>query len=137
MVMQDACPVCGSQQFKKNGPIHTGKQHHRCQACGRQLVVHAEPWVIPEAQRTWVQRLLRENISLYRICRAVGVSIRWLMRCMGDCFNAAPEHWHVHPPGAPAAVMLRRLQAEADAMGSFVEKKADKQWLGLALDPTT
>jgi insertion element IS1 protein InsB len=79
-----------------------------------------------------VQRLLREKISLHGICRAVGVSIRWLMRFMIDCFNAAPEHLHVHLPSAPAAVMIRRLQAEADEMCSFVEKKADQQ-----LDPTT
>jgi insertion element IS1 protein InsB len=132
MVMRDACPVCGSQQFKKNGHTHTGKQNHRCKACGRQFVVHAEHCVIPEEQRTLVQRLLREKISLHGICRAVGVSIRWLMRFMIDCFNAAPEHLHVHLPSAPAAVMIRRLQAEADEMCSFVEKKADQQ-----LDPTT
>jgi hypothetical protein len=66
----------------------------------------------------------------------VGVSIRWLMRLMVDCFNAAPEPWHVHLPGAPTTVMIRRLQAEADAMCSFVGKKAAKPCLRLALDPT-
>ena len=137
MVMRDACPVCGSQQFKKNGHIHNGKQNHRCKACGRQFVVHAEDCVIPEEQRTLVKRLLREKISLHGICRVVGVSIRWLMRFMVDCFNAAPEHLHVHLPGTPATVMIRRLQAEADEMCSFVKKRADKQWLWLALDPTT
>jgi hypothetical protein len=35
--------------------------------------------VIGEEQRTLVERLLREKISLHGICRAVGVSIRWLM----------------------------------------------------------
>ena len=63
MVMRDACPVCGSQQFKKNGHIHNGKQNHRCKACGRQFVVHAEDCVIPEEQRTLVKRLLREKIG--------------------------------------------------------------------------
>jgi transposase-like protein len=63
MVMRDMCPVCGSQQFKKNGHIHHGKQNHRCKACGRQFVEHAEGCVIPEEQRTLVQCLLRENIS--------------------------------------------------------------------------
>jgi insertion element IS1 protein InsB len=137
MVMRDACPACGSRQFKKNGHIHNGKQNHRCKACGRQFVVHAEDCVIPEEQRTLVKRLLQEKISLHGICRAVGVSIRWLMCFMVDCFNAAPEHLHVHLPGVPATVMIRCLQAEADELCSFVEKKADKQWLWLALDPTT
>ncbi len=64
MVVRDACPACSSQQFKKNGHIHTGKQNHRCKACGRQFVVHAENRLIAEDQRTLVARLLLENISL-------------------------------------------------------------------------
>jgi hypothetical protein len=63
MVIREACPVCGSPQVTKNGPMHTGTQNHRGKAGGRQFVVHAEPWVIPEEQRTSVQRLLREEIS--------------------------------------------------------------------------
>jgi insertion element IS1 protein InsB len=137
MVMRDASPVYGSQQFKNNGHIHRGKQNHRCKVCGRQFVVHAEDCVTPEEPRTWMKRLWPENISLQGICRAVGVRIRWLMRLMVDSFNAAPEHLYVHLPGAPATVMRRRQQAEADKRCSFVEKQADNQWLWLALDPTT
>ena len=64
MVVRDACPECGSQRFKKNGHIHTGKQNHQCKACGRQFVVHADNRVITEDQRTLVERLLVERISL-------------------------------------------------------------------------
>jgi hypothetical protein len=29
MVVREACPACESQQFKKNGHIHNGKQNHQ------------------------------------------------------------------------------------------------------------
>ena len=34
-------------------------------------------------------------------------------------------------------VVLRRLEAEADEMWSFVQKKANKQWIWIAMDRTT
>jgi IS1 family transposase len=33
--------------------------------------------------------------------------------------------------------MLSRLEAEADEMWSFVQKKANKQWIWIAMDATT
>ena len=33
--------------------------------------------------------------------------------------------------------MLRRLEVEADEMASFVQKKANKQWIWIAMDATT
>jgi transposase-like protein len=121
MVVRDACPACSSQQFKKNGHIHTGKQHHRCKVCGRQFVMHAENRLIAEDQCSLVARLLLEKISLHGICRAVGVSIRWLMDFMGGRFEAAPEHLHVQRPERPHDVIIRCLEAEADEMCSFVK----------------
>jgi insertion element IS1 protein InsB len=135
--MREACPGCASQQFKKNGHIHNGKQNHRCKDCGRQFVLQAENRMINVEQRPLVERLLLEQISLHGICRAVGVSIRWLMDFMVACFKAAPAHLHVQLPGRPREVLLRRLEAEADEMWSFVQKKANKQWLWLAMDRTT
>jgi transposase-like protein len=67
MVVRDICPECGSEQFKKNGHIHTGKQNHQCKSCGRQFVLHADNRVIAEGQRTLVERLLLEKISLHGI----------------------------------------------------------------------
>jgi hypothetical protein len=39
---------------------------------------------------------------------------------------ACPEHLHVQQPPASKDVMIRRLEAEADEMWSFVQKKANK-----------
>jgi insertion element IS1 protein InsB len=137
MVVRDACPGCGSIQFKKNGHIHSGKQNHRCKACGRQFVASAEDRIIADEQRTLVAHLLRERISLRGICRAVGVSLTWLLHFMVECFAACPDHLHVPRPAGPAEVVLHQLEAEADEMWSFVEKKANKQWLWIAMDATT
>jgi insertion element IS1 protein InsB len=44
---------------------------------------------------------------------------------------------YVQPATSPQAVIIQRLDVEADEMCSFVEKKANKQWLWLAMDTTT
>jgi insertion element IS1 protein InsB len=137
MVIRDACPGCGSPQFKKNGHLHSGKQNHQCKACGRQFVASAEGCTIPDEQRLLIEYLLRERISLRGICRAVGVSLTWLLRFMVDRFAACPEHLHVQLPVSPTDVVIRQLEAEADEMWSFVGKRANKQWLWIAMDAKT
>jgi insertion element IS1 protein InsB len=136
-VVRDACPARGSQHFKKNGHIHNGKQNHQCKTCTRQFVIHVESRVISEDQRTLVAHLLREKISLHGICRAVGVSIRWLMDFMNACFEALADHLYAQSTAHPHDVIMQRLDVEADEMSSFVGKKANEQWLWLAMDTQT
>jgi IS1 family transposase len=90
-----------------------------------------------EEQRTLVERLLCEKISLHGMCRAVGVSIRWLMGFMVARLAALPEHLHVLPVAAPREVLIGRLEVEADEMWSFVATKANKQWVWIAIDKQT
>jgi insertion element IS1 protein InsB len=137
MSVRDVCPECGSQQFKKNGHIHTGKQNHQCKDCGRQFVGDATQRVIDEEQRALVERVLCEKISLRGICRALRVSIRWLMDFMVACFAAVPEHLHVQPVASSGEVLLGCLEVEADELWSFVQKKANMQWLWIAMDKQT
>ena len=40
-------------------------------------------------------------------------------------------------PARPTAVVVSRLEAEADEMWSFVQQKANKQWIWIAMDATT
>jgi IS1 family transposase len=84
-----------------------------------------------------IERLLRERISLRGICRAVGVSLTWLLHFMVQCFAACPDDLPVPMPPRPTDVVLRRLEAEADEMWSFVKKKANKPWIWIAMDGTT
>jgi insertion element IS1 protein InsB len=131
------CPACGSHEVKKNGHIHNGKQNHQCKAWGRQFVLLATQRLVPAEDRTLVERLLCEKISLHGICRVVGVSIRWLMDFVSACFLALPNHLYIQPATSSRVVIIQRLDVEADEMCSFVERKANKQWLWLAMDTTT
>jgi insertion element IS1 protein InsB len=137
LVVRDSCPGCGSIQFKKNGHIHGGKQNHQCKACGRQFVASAEERIIAREQRMLIEHLLCERISLRGICRAAGVSLTCLLHFMVERFAACPNHLHVQLPNSPTDVMLLQLEAEADELWSFVQKKANRQWIWIAMDATT
>jgi insertion element IS1 protein InsB len=137
MVVRDACPECGSDRYKKNGHTRYGKQNHQCKACERQFVTTAEARIIADEQRSLIEHLLRERISLRGICRAVGVSLTWLLHFMAERFAACPDHLHVQLPVRLTAVVIRQLEAEADELWSFVGKRANKQWLWIAMDATT
>jgi insertion element IS1 protein InsB len=137
MMVREACPACGSTRFKKNGHTHNAKQNHHCQACGRQFVADVTDRSISLEQRTLIAHLLCERISLRGICRAVGVSLTWLLHFMVECFAACPDHLHVRLQSSPSDVVLLRLEAEADEMWSFVQKKANRQWIWIAMDATT
>jgi insertion element IS1 protein InsB len=100
-------------------------------------VASAEDRIISYEQRTLIEHLLRERLSLRGICRAVGVSLTWLLHFMVERFAACPDHLHVQLPVSPTDVVIRRLEAEADELWSFVGKKANKQWLWIAMDAKT
>jgi insertion element IS1 protein InsB len=93
--------------------------------------------IISHEQRTVIEHLLRERISLRGICRAVGVSLTWLLHFMIECFAACPDHLYVRLPNRPTDVVMRRLEAEADEMWSFVQQKANKPWIWIAMDAKT
>jgi insertion element IS1 protein InsB len=137
MIMREACPQCGSTWYKRNGHIHTGKQNHRCKLCGRAFVLTPENFVITEEQRALVERLLLERISLRGICRAVGVGLQWLLQFMVARFQAAPKDLYIKPAAGTPAVILQRLEAELDELWSFVGKKANRQWVWIAMDAST
>ena len=137
MRIREACPTCGSSRYKKNGHTRHGQQNHQCKACERQFVATAEDCSIADERRTLIEHLLRERISLRGICRAVGVSLTWLLHCMVERFAACPDDLHVQVLPRPTDVVLRRLEAEAAEMWSFVTKKANKQWIWIAMDATT
>ena len=69
-----------------------------------------------------------------RADRTMGVSLTWLSHFMVACFTARPDHLQAQLPTPPTAVLLSRLEAEADEMWSFVQKKAHTQWLWIAME---
>src|ERR671921_1937849 len=137
MVVRDACPTCGSSNYKKNGHIHNGKQNHQCKDCGRQFVQCLDHSLISEEKRDLIERLLLERISLRGICRAVGIGLKWLLSFIVNCFEALPDHLNARPIASTLDVTIHRLEAEVDEMWSFVRKKANKQWIWIAMDAKT
>jgi transposase-like protein len=137
MIMREACPQCRSTWYKRNGHSHTGKQTHHCKLCGRAFVLAPENFVITEEQRALVERLLLERISLRGICRAVGVGLQWLLQFMSARFQTAPEDLYVKPAESTPTVILQRLEAELAELWSCVGKKANRQWVWIALGATT
>src|SRR5947209_9744757 len=95
MVIREACPACGSKRSKKNGHTRHGKQNHQCKACERQFSASVDTPIIAHERRTLIENLLRERISLRGICRAMGVSLPWLLHFMVECFAACPDHLHM------------------------------------------
>jgi insertion element IS1 protein InsB len=134
MVVRECCPPSSSTHSKRNGHLYNGKQSYRCRACGRQCVQVFEQRLVSDEQRGMIERLLRERLSLHGVCRSVGVGMKWLASFVVECYDAAPDHLNVQLPHCPNTVLLRRLEAEADELGSFVGKKAKKRWLWLAMD---
>ena len=134
MVIPEACPQCGSTRFKKNGHTRHGKQNHLCKNCERQFSTGAENRLISAKRRADIENLLRERISLRGICRAMGISLTWLLHFMVERFAACPDHLNLRLPTSPDKVLIYKLEAEADEMWSFVQKKANKQWIWLAMD---
>jgi len=137
MTPREACPQCGSRWDKRNGHLQTGKQNHRGNVCGRALVLTPENSVITEEQRVLSARRLLERISLRGICRAVGVGLQWLLPLMGARFQAAPEHLYVKPADGGPAVILQRGEAELDELWSFAGKKANRNWIWIAMAAAT
>jgi insertion element IS1 protein InsB len=134
MVLRDVCPQCKYPKYNKNWHIHTGKQNHQCQNCGRQFVQSFAQYRLLDDTRAFIERLLVERISLRGICRAVGVGLKWLLRFLVQRAKALPEHLHVQPVTCDGYVMMRRLEVEADEMSSFVQTKANRQWIWIAMD---
>jgi len=97
-------------------------------------VASPEDRLVSDEQRTLIEHLLRERISLRGICRTVGVSLPWPLHFMVECFAACPDHLHVRRLAGPTEVVIHQLEAEADEMWSFVGKRANKQWLWIAMD---
>jgi insertion element IS1 protein InsB len=137
MVIRDVCPQCQSSMFKKNGHVYKGKQHHYCHDYRRQFVQCFEPYRIAEDKRALIERLLVEWISMRGICRAVGVGLKWLLGLLVDGVEALPDDLHVQPVTCQGNVMIRRLEVDADDMSRFVQKKANQQWIWIAMDGKT
>ncbi len=102
------CPACQSENIVKNGHIHNGKQKFSCKDCGRQFVEHPENRTVSDETKNFVDRLLREKISLAGIARVTGVSEKWLQDYVNRKYADVPREISVtekKEDGLPWSVM--------------------------------
>ena len=84
-----------------------------------------------------MERLLCEKISLRGTCRALRVSLRWLLHFMVARLAAAPKHLHVQPVAASRGILISCLAVEAAELWSFVQRKTNPHRLWIAMDRQT
>lgn len=121
------CPSCQSDNIKKNGHIHNGKQNYICKECGRQFVENPNKKIIFDWQRELIKKLFLERISLRGICRVMDVSLTWLIFFFRQITDEIPDDLSVIRPGKS------KISIELDEMRSFVGKKKNRQWIWLAI----
>lgn len=85
------CPHCNSDKVKKNGHTHYGKQNHQCTECSRQFVEDGQSWFVSDTEKTLINKLLLERISLAGICRVCGVSETWLLGYLKELYAKLPD----------------------------------------------
>lgn len=132
MLNKIKCPHCRNTNIVKNGLTYYGKQNHKCKRCKRQFV-EPSPKEELDLEET-IRNLLLERISLRGICRVAGKSMGWLMHYLRSMFAELPEQL---PISLPENAQVDLWCLEADEIWSFVGKKADKQWIWLALERNT
>jgi IS1 family transposase len=130
------CPSCESANTKKNGHTHnTGKQNHICKDCGRNFVENPEKEPISNEVKSLVDKLLLERIPFRGISRVVGASLRWVIEYAVVKWGKTPGDLGVQLDAAQTLeIDLLQDELELDEQWSFVGKKANKQWLWLAMD---
>ncbi len=95
-----SCPQCGSPHFKRNGHTHHGKQNYQCLDCNRQFVSSSR--LISVATKELVKKLLLERIPLRGICRALKISLPWLLSFIVELYERSPEDLNVEPVASTA-----------------------------------
>jgi len=63
-----------------------------------------------------------------------GVSLRWLLAFMVDLYDQLPDDLNLQVKAEAEELMIYTLESEVDEMLSFVSKKANKQWVWIAMD---
>jgi hypothetical protein len=85
------CSRCGSENTKKNGHTHYGKQNYYCHNCGCQFVELGQDWFVSETERNFIDKLLLERISLSGICRVCDISQSWLLQYIKELYGNLPD----------------------------------------------
>jgi IS1 transposase len=116
MVLRDGCPQCKSPTYKKNGHIHTGKQNHQCQNCGRQFVQSFAQYRISDDTRALIERLLAVDLNCHGCQKSPGHCLSRGGLQSQECQTTVGED----SPGVPSAgYILHRLARKTNHLERF------------------
>ena len=118
------CPACPRTNIVKNGHTTYGQQRCLCHDCGKTRVL--VPKRESELDR-FMEKALRERISLRGIARVFGVSIQTVLLLLQRIAQALPALRSSLMPAQANDTL------ELDELYSFVSSKANKRWLSVAL----
>lgn len=116
------------------------KRRYKCKNCLKRYVEDGKEYFIDQQKVELINRLLLERLSLRGICRAVKVSLRWLMSYIKKLYAKVPEDLHFKPvitsKKEQGKYYLRLIKSdrrpgELDEMWTFVGKRENKRWLWL------
>ena len=89
------CPKCGSAEAKKNGTTRHEQQRYLCKICAYQYSEYPQNKQINDRELTIINNLLLERISLRGICRAVNVSMPWLLDHIEQLYAQLPDDLNI------------------------------------------
>lgn len=134
---REFCPNCGSDYFIKYGHTHNKKQNHRCKKCGREFILDPERKQISDETKELIKKTLLERIPLRGICRVFDISLSFLLDFMFNLYTNSPDHLNIFKVKECKGVTMFKIEAEVDELCTYVQKKANKQWVWLAIDNTS
>ena len=124
------CPYCLGTNLRPKGWSRKKKRRFKCGDCKRHITISGKNWFISPSQIEIINKLLLERIALRGICRVVGISISWLLKYIKKLYDQQPRNLNYRLPVQGAECRL--IKSELDEMWSFVQKKANKQWIWIA-----
>jgi insertion element IS1 protein InsB len=128
------CPRCLSANIKKNGVFGKHfRQQYKCKSCGKKFSLHSNTYYINAERKTLIGSLLLERISLRGICRAIKVSLTWLMGYLREIWADLPADLcfkiTTRRKSLQGHFYVRMEKCEADEVWSFVQNKGNKQYI--------
>ncbi len=90
----------------------TANRNHQCLECGRQFV--ADSQLVNEETKELIKRLLLERLSLSGICRATGISLRWLLNFIAELYDTLPDDLSKKPfQRGPPIIILPEVRDDS------------------------
>lgn len=92
---QIRCTKCGATKVKRNGKTRHEQQRYQCKVCSYQFVEYTSNKVISASKIAQINKLLLERLSLRGICRAMDVSLPWLLNHIKKLYKNLPKDLNI------------------------------------------